>query len=119
MNGQIKHAVGKVTYTRVDEGYRVVNALGHVIVYSTTEFLALFSPVATVVPAPVNVPYLQPVGEHPMHELGTKIRNQILAEEETKRRHLSPDTIENLIVSNLGHKPSAYGDILRGRDDRG
>lgn len=61
------------------------------------------------------------MGEHPMHELGAKIRKQIQDEE---RKHLSPDTITNLIQSNLERNPDGYSmDALSrtmlGRGDRG
>lgn len=158
MNGQIKHAVSKVTYTKVANGrYRVVNALGQVNILSAEDFLTLYSPVANVIKPeeswnadigkwaedtagpfekstwPSSAPLskedialindqmviLQKEYKALQYDVTGEIKEAPvkphLETRNEERKHLSPDTIANLIQSNLEHNPDGLSRTMLGR----
>lgn len=146
MNGQIKHAVGKVTYTKAANGrYRVVNALGQVNILSAEDFLTLYSPVATVRSSneyynadigkwaedtagpfeksdadslyprfEITADHLDPDGDitNPVNEFAKEMHKHV---NKSQKNILQPDTIANLIQSNLEHNPDGLSRTMFGR----
>ena len=117
MNGQIKHAVSKVTYTKVANGrYRVVNALGQVNILSAEDFLTLYSPVATVRSS--NEYYNADIGkwaEDNASPFEKSDADSLYPVNKSQKNILQPDTIANLIQSNLEHNPDGLSKTMFGR----
>ena len=117
MNGQIKHAVSKVTYTKVANGrYRVVNALGQVNILSAEDFLTLYSPVATAIPT--NFSYNEDIGKWAEDTAGPFEKSDadsLYPVNKSQKNILQPDTIANLIRSNLERNPDGLSRTMLGR----
>lgn len=121
-----------------DGRYRVVNALGEVNMYSAIDFLTLYSPVATMHKSSerfdegigqwvddtagpfeksdvdslyprveITADHLNIDGEHthPVNEFAKEMHKHV---NKSQKKLLSPDTIANLIQSNLENNPDGY-----------
>ena len=110
MNGKSKEAVGKVKYTKAADGrYRVVNALGEVKFYSAIDFLTLYAPVATVRSS--NEYYNEDIGKWAEDTAGPFEKSDadsLYPINKSQKKILSPDTIANLVQSNLENNPNGY-----------